>query len=219
MVRLVGADTSASMNVAANFSREICDIGAVEQPMDDAGLLRRSLTEPAAFAGLYDRHGPTIQRYVARRVGMVAVEDLAAEVFVRAFRDRARCRLAHDSALPWLFGVANHVIADHRRVEKRRLTALERLAHDRRNAVEHPDHELAPALAHALREMPSADRDALLLVAWGELSYEETAAALDVPVGTVRSRIFRARQRLTSALGDRAALTALEYRLPGEADV
>jgi RNA polymerase sigma factor (sigma-70 family) len=190
----------------------------MDQSTDDAAVLRRSLTEPAAFAGLYERHGPIVQRYVARRVGMVAVEDLAAEIFVRAFRDRERCRVAHDSALPWLLGVANHVIADHRRVEKRRLRALEWLAHDYRNEIEHSDRELAPALADELRKLPAAERDALLLVSWGELSYEETAAALDVPIGTVRSRIFRARQRLATALGERGAVTSLEYRLPGEAD-
>jgi DNA-directed RNA polymerase specialized sigma24 family protein len=66
--------------------------------------------------------------------------------------------------------------------------------------------------------MPVAERDALLLVAWGELSYEETAAALDVPVGTIRSRIFRARQRLAAALGERGAVTSPEYRLSGDAD-
>ena len=190
----------------------------MEQSIDDAGLVRRSLAEPAAFAGLYERHSSAVHRYVARRVGMAVVEDLAAEVFVRAFRDRERCRLAHDSALPWLLGVANHVIADQRRVERRRLSALERLAHDRQDAVEHPDRAFAPALVHALRKMPVAERDALLLVAWGELSYEETAAALDVPVGTIRSRIFRARQRLAAALGERGAVTSPEYRLSGDAD-
>jgi DNA-directed RNA polymerase specialized sigma24 family protein len=52
----------------------------------------------------------------------------------------------------------------------------------------------------------------------GSSSYEETAAALDVPVGTVRSRIFRARQRLGAALGERGALMSPEYPLSGEAD-
>lgn len=190
----------------------------MEQPIDDAGLVTRSLKEPSAFAGLYERHSAAVHRYVARRVGMVAVEDLAAEVFVRAFRDRERCRLAHDSALPWLLGVANHIIADQRRVERRRLAALEGLAHYRQDEVDHPDSALAPELASALRSVPVADRDALLLVAWGELSYEETAAAMDVPVGTIRSRIFRARQRLADELGARGPATPPEYRLSGEAD-
>jgi DNA-directed RNA polymerase specialized sigma24 family protein len=80
---------------------------------------------------------------VARRVGMAAAEDLAAEVFVRAFRSRQRCRFERGSALPWLLGVANHVITDQRRVERRRLAALERLAQDRQEAIKHPDGALA----------------------------------------------------------------------------
>ena len=202
----------------ANFLRRIRDIVVMEQPIDDAELVNRSLTEPHAFAGLYERHSAAVHRYVARRVGMAAVEDLAAEVFVRGFRDRERCRLAHDSALPWLLGVANHVIADQRRIERRRLAALEGLAHYRQDEVEHPDRALAPELARALGSLPVADRDALLLVAWGELSYEETATALDVPVGTIRSRISRARQRLAAALEPRGSVGPSEYRLSGEAD-
>ncbi len=149
---------------------------------------------------------------------MEAAEDLAAEVFVGAFRTRQRCRFDHGSALPWLLGVANHVIADHRRVERRRLAALEQLAQNRQEAIEHADGTLAPELARALARMPAADRDALLLVAWGELSYEETATALDVSVGTIGSRIFRARRKLAAVLGPRNALNPPEHRLRGEAD-
>lgn len=156
---------------------------------------------PAAFAELYDRHGGRVLRYVARRVGVVDAEDIAAEVFVRAYGRRASCRGEHGSALPWLLGVANHVIADHRRVESRRLSVLERLAETAPASVEHEHAALAPELVRALRRVPAADRDALLLVVWGELSYEEAATAMDVPIGTVRSRIARARKRLIGVLG------------------
>lgn len=186
--------------------------------MDDDDLITRSLGEPSAFAGVYERHNRAVHRYVARRVGPTATEDLGAEVFVRAFRGREGCRVEHGSALPWLLGVANHVIADHRRVERRRLVALERLDHDRQEAVEHPDRSLTPALANALRQMPDRDRDALLLVVWGELSYEEAATALNVSVGTIGSRIFRARRRLAAVLGPPDPLNPPEYCLRGEAD-
>ena len=83
--------------------------------------------EPAAFGMLYERHGLPVRRYVVRRVGIYEVEDLAAEVFVRAFRARSKYRADYQSALPWLLGVANHVISDHRRVERRRLATVERL--------------------------------------------------------------------------------------------
>ena len=176
----------------------------MESAITDAVVVGRCVKEPAVFSQLYERHGQMVLRYVARRVGVVAAEDLAAEVFVRAFRGRANCRCDHGSALPWLLGVANHVIADHRRVERRRLQTLQRCATETPTLVRHEHASLAPELAHALRRLPARDRDALLLVVWGELSYLETATALDVPVGTVRSRIARARRRLSAALGQAA---------------
>jgi RNA polymerase sigma-70 factor (ECF subfamily) len=184
----------------------------------DTELLRRSAAEPALFAGLYERHGTFVRRYVVRRVGADAAEDLTAEVFVRAFRARERYRAESGSALPWLLGVASNVIADHRRAERRRLAALERLARSAPESVEHEAAGLAPELVHELRRLPAADRDALLLVVWGELSYEEAANALDVPVGTVASRIARARRRLAGALRPTAATRSSDLYLSGEAN-
>jgi DNA-directed RNA polymerase specialized sigma24 family protein len=119
-----------------------------------AMLLARSVDKPALFAGLYERHGLAVRRYVVRRVGDGAGDDLASEVFVRAFRARGRYRAEHQFALPWLMGIANHVIADHRRPERRRLAGLERLARATPELVEHPDAGLAPELAAALPTMP-----------------------------------------------------------------
>lgn len=204
-----------------NFFGVKADVVGMESPVTDADLVARSVGEPSAFARLYERHGPAVLRYVARRVGPVAAEDLAAEVFVRAFRGRAGCRCERGSALPWLLGVANHVIADHRRVERRRLQTLERVAAEAPALVSHEHASLAPELMHALRRLPATDRDALLLVVWGELSYEEAATALDVPIGTVRSRISRARGRLAEALGpdaSDASTPITELRVEGRAD-
>src|ERR1700678_1615150 len=106
----------------------------------DAELLMRSLSDPPAFAALYERHGQAVRHYVARRVGSEAGEDLAAEVFVRAFRTRERYRAERNSALPWLLGVANHVITEHRRSEMRRLKALQRLAGAAPQLIEHEDY-------------------------------------------------------------------------------
>jgi RNA polymerase sigma factor (sigma-70 family) len=191
----------------ANFLDADPDIQNVGIAASDLELVGRSIETPTAFAELYDRHGGRVVRYVARRVGVVDAEDIAAEVFVRAYIRRASCRGEHGSALPWLLGVANHVIADHRRIESRRLQMLERLAVTTPASVEHEHAGLAPELIRALRRVPAADRDALLLVVWGELSYEETATALDVPIGTVRSRIARARKRLIGVLGGDMAPT------------
>jgi RNA polymerase sigma factor (sigma-70 family) len=184
----------------------------------DADVLRESLTQPGLFAALYERHAGAVSIYLIRRVGNGIAEDLTAEVFVRAFRGRAKYDVQHDSALPWLLGIANNLIADHRRVERRRLAAVERLARATPPfAPEGHGFELGADLARALRRLPAVDRDTLLLAVWGELSYEEVALALGVPVGTVRSRIARARKRLVGTAGvQRDPNRSTEVQLNGE---
>ena len=176
----------------------------MESLLSDARILCDSVSEPAVFSSLFERHLRAVASYVARRTGSELSEDLTAEVFVRAFRKRAVFRDDRGSALPWLLGIANNVIADHRRAERRRLEMLQRLATTRPGASETSVGVLAPELVGELLRLPAADRDTLLLVVWGELSYAEAATALSVPVGTVRSRIARARQRLGAAIGQPA---------------
>ena len=204
--RLLPVRASGSLDCepeVANFLREDYDIQSVIQEIEDADLIERSVEEPALFARDYERHRDRVLGYVARRVGVSAAEDLAAEAFVRAFRGRARCRCDHGTALPWLLGVANNVIADHRRLEKRRLRTIAGLVRETPEIVEHFDSAVAPELADALRRLPVEERDALLLVVWGELSYQEAATALDIRTGTLGSRVFRARKRLSEALEPR----------------
>jgi RNA polymerase sigma-70 factor (ECF subfamily) len=90
-------------------------------PETDAAILAASAAEPALFSALYERHLAVIAGYLARRVGSELAEDRTAEVFIRAFRARGRYQPDHDSALPWLFGIAGNLIADNRRAERRRL--------------------------------------------------------------------------------------------------
>ena len=130
-------------------------------------------------------------------------------MFVRAFRARAGFRAEHESALPWLLGIASHLVGDHKRTERRRLVALQRLMIDGPLSADDRIGLLAPELVVRLRRLPAGHRDALLLVVWGKLSYEEAALALGVSVGTVRSRIARARQRLAKGLAEDALGTAL----------
>lgn len=154
----------------------------------------------AAFSALYREHLPAIVRYLRRRLGESAADDAAAEVFVRAFRQDVE---DHDgSALPWLYGIAANVILEQRRAERRRLRAIERLSGEQRRDADGGAGraELDPRLARGLRRLSATDRETLLLVAWGELSYEETAHALGIPVGTVASRIARARRQLDDVL-------------------
>jgi RNA polymerase sigma-70 factor (ECF subfamily) len=174
---------------------------------DDAAVIERSLAEPEAFAELYDRHAAAIARFAARRLGDHAGEDISAETFLTAFRRRERYDLARPDARPWLYGIAVRLIGRHRRDELRLFRALARseaaLTSD--GGFESVDERLTAlaqrrALAQALTELPGGSRDVLLLVAWAELSYEETAEALAIPVGTVRSRLSRARGQLRLTL-------------------
>jgi RNA polymerase sigma factor (sigma-70 family) len=170
----------------------------------DAETLARSVDEPDHFAVFYRRHTGTILRYLRGRLSLDIAEDAAHEVFLRAFRQRASYEPRFPTARPWLLGIAAHVIADHHRNEVRRLRALERESMSQPSASANPGldaPELSAELAAALRRLSLGDREALLLTVWGELSYEETAAALNIAVGTVRSRIARARAFLRSELG------------------
>lgn len=188
----------------------------MEYLLTDAELLRGSALGSAGFGELYERHGLAVRRYVVRRVGVDDGEDLAAEVFIRAFRARGRYRAERDTALPWLLGVANHVIGDHRRLERRRLATMERLLTEGHELASSPDVGLTLDVVRALRRLPAVDRDTLLLLVWGELSRDEVAAALGVPVGTVNSRIARARKRLATDLAPLRQPARTELRVNGE---
>jgi RNA polymerase sigma factor (sigma-70 family) len=174
----------------------------------DAELIGESWTYPELFAALFDRHNHEIHRYVARRLGTQAADDIVGETFLIAFGRRETYDTGRPNALPWLYAIATSLIARHHRDEKRYLRALQRTGVDplpepfadrvtSRVAAQEQERKLAGALAG----LSQGDRDVLLLVAWGDLSYEETAGALSVPIGTVRSRLHRARRDVRKALG------------------
>lgn len=178
----------------------------------DASVIARSRDEPEAFAALFDRHADAVHRYAARRLGGEVADDLMAETFTTAFQQRHRydpARGAGADARPWLFGIATNLVGRHRRAEARRFKAMARVPaladHDEPLADRAADRVVARAvrreLAAALAALPARYRDVLLLVAWGGLGYEEAAQALGIPVGTVRSRLHRARSKLREALG------------------
>jgi RNA polymerase sigma factor (sigma-70 family) len=174
---------------------------------DDAAVIRRSRDEPEHFAVLFRRYAPEVQRYVRRRVGADAADDVVAETFLAAFGQRDGYDLGRQSARPWLFGIATNLIGRYRRSEVQQYRVLARTGRD---PVAEPFTDRVDAavsaegargrLAAALARLPAAHRDTLLLVVWGELSYAEAAAALGVPTGTVRSRMNRARKRLRRSL-------------------
>jgi RNA polymerase sigma factor (sigma-70 family) len=176
---------------------------------DDATVIERSLTEPERFAIVFDRHAPHIHRYLARRVGPQAAEDLVAETFLTAFRKRSGYDGNHPHARPWLYGIATNLVGRHRRGEIRRDRLPELVGPDWFGA-DHAERVLADVtsrsvrvvLCDALVGLSPGDRDVLLLIACEELTYDEVARALGIPVGTVRSRLHRARSQLRGALAE-----------------
>jgi RNA polymerase sigma-70 factor, ECF subfamily len=180
---------------------------------DDAAVIRRSRDEPEHFAVLFRRYAPEVQRYVRRRIGVDAADDVVAETFLVAFRQRDAYSLERHNARPWLYGIATNLIGRYRRSEIQQYRAL---AHTGRDPVTEPFTDRIDAavsaegsrgqLADALARLPAAHRDTLLLVVWGDLSYTEAAAALGVPTGTVRSRMNRARKRLRRSLASAGLL-------------
>ena len=173
----------------------------------DAQALAASLDDPEHFSTIVDRHFGAIFRYVARRVGQEEADDLAAETFATAFGNRRNYDLDRPDSLPWLYGIATNLLRHHRRSEQRRLIAYARtqvasLDKDESDEVVRrldATSELAK-LALALVEIDADNRDALHLVAISGLSFDDAATALGVPVGTVHSRVARARSRLRDLL-------------------
>lgn len=175
---------------------------------DDSSIIEASLRTPECFAELFDRHAAVLHRYAVRRLGPEHAEDVVAETFTRAFEKRHRYDFGRSEALPWLYGITTNVIGSHRRAEVRGYRALARTGEDP-VAVAFDEQVVARVaalatrkrLAAALAKLGRGERDVLLLIAWGDLTYEETAQALDVPIGTVRSRLSRARRKIVHALG------------------
>lgn len=192
-------------------------VGPDAAPVSDAAVVRLSLSDSERFAELFHRHAPRIQRYVVRRLGPDAADDIVAETFLLAFRQRAAYDQTREDALPWLYGIATNLIGRHRRAETRLYRALARTGTDPVTAsfTDLSDDRVTAGaasrrLAAALADLSAAYRDTLLLVTWGDLSYEEAAAALGVPAGTVRSRVSRARAALRRKLGDLAPIITEE---------
>ena len=177
------------------------------QPLTDAEVVASSLSQPEAFGVLFERHFDRVHAYLCARVGADAARELAAETFEQAFRSRHRYDVFRPEARPWLFGIATNMLRHHRRSERRRLHALAASppALDRGTDVDGlldrvVASERRAEVAAALRSLRAEERDVLLLHAWADLPYEEIALALGVPVGTVRSRLSRARARLRELL-------------------
>ena len=153
-----------------------------------------------AFSELYERHAGTIYNYLFRRLAdWSEAEDLTAVVFLEAFRRRREVVIVEGKLLPWLYGVATNVLRNRRRALWRQRQLVAQLASEQGSTVT-PD---VAARAEATTQMrsvlkriaklPCSQQDVIALCVWSDLSYEEAAVALGVPIGTVRSRLSRAR--------------------------
>jgi RNA polymerase sigma-70 factor (ECF subfamily) len=179
---------------------------------DDPQLWERIRSGDAdAFGDLYERHARAVQSYCLwRTADLQMAEDATATAFLEVWRTRQRLTLTTDSAAPLLLGIANNVVRRQWRSQRRHRDTLERV----RNVGQVPHDLEAEAVARvdaiqqvrdggeAIRQLPRREREVLALLAWGDLSYGEIAAALGLPIGTVRSRIARARARLGDAFPD-----------------
>lgn len=174
----------------------------------DNEVIERSAREPAVFAALFDRHAVSVYRYVAQRLGDHVADDVMSETFLVAFEKRSSYNLEVADARPWLLGIATRLMRKYARLEAVawRGLAADLAAQVAPDFVEQvgsrvDDERLTRRLSKALQSLSAADRDTFLLFAWGELSYASIAEAMQVPVGTVRSRLNRTRRRLRRAAG------------------
>jgi RNA polymerase sigma-70 factor (ECF subfamily) len=182
-----------------NFPDALGQVCGVGEKISDAELIRRSLGDPDAFVAVFERHFDELYGYLARRLGRDAGSDLASEVFVRAYAGRVRYDLEREDARPWLYGIAANLIYRRRRSEARMLRAYARTDPPTPSENQHGEGR-DPALAAALAGLDPREREALFLYTWADLDYEEIAQALAIPVGTVRSRLNRARSRIRADL-------------------
>jgi RNA polymerase sigma-70 factor (ECF subfamily) len=173
----------------------------------DAAAIAASLDSPAAFAVVFERHHPAVHRYLARRIGSDLADELAAETFAVAFAKRGRYDASVADVRPWLFGIATKLAHRHWRREERELRAYARTGVDAaapspaESVTARADCAVAgPAIAAALAALTADERDVLLLYAWEELDQPEIAAALSIALGTVKSRLHRARARVRQSL-------------------
>lgn len=184
----------------------------------DADVIASSLDDPKLFAPIFERHFAQIYRYLCQRTEPSAAEDLASDVFAIALNKRNKFVAQHDSALPWLYGIASRLLADQSRKRSRQATAYHKAGSQEptetsptSGALERIDAQSAArTLQPAIDALSERDQDILHLYAHGDLTYPQIAAALKIPVGTVRSRLHRIRKTLQKATTSNTTTTGKE---------
>ncbi|MFE4950517.1 RNA polymerase sigma factor [Leifsonia sp. NPDC056665] len=174
--------------------------------------------DPDAFGELFDLHRDRVFRQAARLTESIHdAEDVTGMVFLEAWRRRASMRDVDGSVIGWLLVTANNVSRNFNRASRRYRHALAGIplpepAPDPSSTVD--DHidftEARDALRSALARLPRRDQDILSLCVIEELSTAEAASVLNVAPGTVKSRLSRAKARLTGMLGEATEVVAIE---------
>lgn len=182
---------------------------------DDEQLWGLAANDPGAFGELFARHADGVYNHCFRRTGSwSAAEDLTSVVFLEGWRRRRDVAFAGESLLPWLLGVANHAIRNRDRSLRRHRRLLAKLPltltePDHADLVDErvDDEQHMRAVLAVFGELSRHEQDVLALCGWAGLDYASAAVALGVPVGTVRSRLSRARAHL-NGLVNTAAIPA-----------
>lgn len=192
---------------------------AAGQQAGDALLWQRITSgDHEAFGELFDRYAGAVYTHLFRRLGdWSEAEDLTSAVFLQAWRRRSDVVFERDSALPWLFGVANGLLRNAVRSRQRHAALLTRVR-DSGGAAPGPagmqaDHADTVAdrvdserqlaqLRAALARLPFREREVIELCVWAGLDQAAAAVALGVRQGTVKSRLHRARRSLARELGE-----------------
>jgi RNA polymerase sigma factor (sigma-70 family) len=188
------------------------DVGVARSGVEPDGvLIERSVRgRPDAFVEVARRHEVAIHAYLARRAGRQAADDLLAEVWLRAFAARGGYDAGYADARPWLYGIARNVLREHWRARSRQSSGEDpapiggTTVDPTDRVIERLDSaQQAKAVLSAVRTLPAAEREILLLVAWEQLTPAEAAKVLGVPPGTARSRLHRARATVRQVLSER----------------
>jgi len=167
----------------------------------DDELLTAARRDPPAFGAIFDRYYVAIHRFAAHRLDRTSADDVAAETFVRALAAVDRAYTTDGALRAWLYSIASNLIRDEHRRRSRARNTDDRLrdaagSDDPGRTDDAPD----PELLRAVRALRDEEQEVLVLFAWGDLSYDEIAATTGVAVGTVRSRLHRARTQLRVSL-------------------
>jgi RNA polymerase sigma factor (sigma-70 family) len=204
---------SAQSTLDGNYARpggHVSNVTLRSEMMNDRDLWNLAgAGDTEAFGLLFDRHARAVHNFLFRRTASVSdAEDLTSSVFLLAWRKRTQVVLDRDSALPWLLKVADYTARTEWRSLRRYRLALARAGATR---DEHPDHadEVAAQIdderrmaevRRAVRRLPRHERQVVELCIWSGLDQQAAAVALGIAVGTVKSRLSRARQRLQDVL-------------------